>query len=57
MKEGEINKLQDTVRKLEERLAKLEQAFGSQEAAREATAVNKAREASEASIRNLEKEN
>jgi predicted nucleic acid-binding Zn-ribbon protein len=52
----EIRKLQDTVRKLEKRVAKLEQARGTQQAAREATAVNKAMEASEASIRKLEKE-
>ena len=56
MKEEETKTLQDTVRKLEERLAKLERAFGAQQAAREANAVNKAREASETSIRNLEKE-
>ncbi|MGO8928298.1 MAG: hypothetical protein ACLQU3_15630 [Limisphaerales bacterium] len=51
-----VRKLEDTVRKLEERLLKLEQAGGSQQAAREATAVNKAMEASEASIRAGEKE-
>ena len=55
MKE-EIKKLQDTVRKLEARLVKLEQAYGSQQAAREAIAANKAMEASEASIRKLERE-
>ena len=54
--EEEIKELQDTVRKLDERLAKLERGFGVEQAAREATAVNKARKASEASIRNLEKE-
>ncbi len=56
MKEEEIKELQNTVRKLDERLAKLERGFGVEQAAREATAVNKARKASEASIRNLEKE-
>ena len=56
MKEEEIKALQDTVLKLEERLAKLERRFGTEQAAREATAVNKARKASEASIRNLERE-
>lgn len=56
MKEEEIKTLQDTVRNLEKRLAKLERAFGAEQAAKEAAVVNKARKASEASIRNLERE-
>jgi exonuclease VII small subunit len=56
MKEEEIKKLQETVRKLEERVAKLEKAFGSQEMAREATAVNKAVKATEAGIHKFDKE-
>ena len=55
MKE-EIKKLQDAVRNLEKRVAKLEQARGSQQATREATAVNKAMKASETSIRKLEED-
>jgi uncharacterized coiled-coil protein SlyX len=56
MQEQDIKKLQDTVRKLEERLAKLERAFASQQAAREATEVNKAVKASEASSHKFDKE-
>ena len=56
MKEEEFTTLQDTVRKLEERLAKLERVFGAEQEARDATEINKARKASEASILNLEKE-
>ncbi len=55
MKE-EIKKLQDAVRKLEKRVVKLEQALGSQQATREATAINKAMKASETSIRKLEED-
>jgi predicted nucleic acid-binding Zn-ribbon protein len=50
----EIKKLQDSIRKLEKRVADLERAQGSQQATREATAVNQAMKASEASIRTLE---
>jgi DNA polymerase I-like protein with 3'-5' exonuclease and polymerase domains len=55
MEEG-IKKLQDTVRKLEKRVAKLEEASRSQQATREATAVNKAMKGSAASIRKLEED-
>ena len=50
----ELKTLQDTVRKLEKRVANLEQAQGSQQATRQATTVEKAMKASEASIRKLE---
>ena len=52
----DIRKIQDTVRKLEERVVKLEQAHKSQQATMEATEVHKAMEASEASIRKLERD-
>jgi exonuclease VII small subunit len=56
MIEEDIKKLQDIVRKLEERVAKLERAGGSQQVAREATAVKKAVKATEATSHKFEKE-
>ena len=55
MKE-DIKTLQDTVRKLEERIVTLEQARRSQQATGQATAVNKAMQATQASIRKLEED-
>jgi len=53
MKE-EIKKLQDTVDKLEKRVLELEQASRSCQVTKEATAINKAISANEATIRKLE---
>ena len=53
MKE-EIKKLQNAVRKLETRVTELEKARKSSQTTREATAINEAMSANEATIRKME---
>lgn len=50
----EIKNLQDAIRKLETRVTELEQSRKSHQATREATAINEAMDANQATIRKLE---